>query len=499
MMLEHAVLNTEKHINSKKKTERKEIGQFFTSKETARFMSNMFSIPESSTVSVLDPGAGTGILSIALIERLQHYDHIEEINLTCYENDPEVIDVLRENLSFASCASTKNLQYSIIQENYITSQMDDFNHSIFSAKDTIKFDLVIGNPPYKKISKDASEAIAMPRICYGAPNLYFLFAAMSLYNLRDHGEMVYIMPRSWTSGNYFKAFREYLLSEGKLISMHLFNSRDKVFEQESVLQETIIVKVRKQTDNTNTIEITSSHSNNDFKEISCIHAAYDTIVSEPEKYVYLVTTEDELVTLASLRKFSNTLPSIGIRMKTGLTVDFRCKDLLRNTPGDHIVPLFYSQHIKDGLIVFPANREFEYIVDDQSGLLQSNRNYLFVKRFTSKEEKRRLQCGIFLSRNFPSYSVISTQNMINFIDAVSCDGLSEDMVYGLYAIMNSTIYDTYYRLLNGSTQVNSTEINAMPVPSASQILEMGKKLRSANVLTVKACDQIIMEAIYEQD
>ena len=89
--------------------------------------------------------------------------------------------------------------------------------------------------------------------------------------------------------------------------------------------------------------------------------------------------------------------------------------------------------------------------------------------------------------------------MINFIDAVSCDGLSEDMVYGLYAIMNSTIYDTYYRLLNGSTQVNSTEINAMPVPSASQILEMGKKLRSANVLTVKACDQIIMEAIYEQD
>lgn len=499
MMLEHAVKSTEQYIDSKKKTERKKIGQFFTSEETACFMSNMFSIPESSIVSVLDPGAGTGILSIALIERLQHYEHIEEINLTCYESDPEVLDLLRENLNYAICISKKKLQCNIISENYITSQRDDFNQSLFSTKITKKYDLIIGNPPYKKIPKDASEALAMPCICYGAPNLYFLFAAMSLFNLEDRGEMVYIMPRSWTSGNYFKSFRDYFLTDGKLVSLHLFNSRDKVFEKESVLQETIIIKVRKQTESSNTIEITSSHSNRDFEELSCIHAAYNTIVSEPEKYVFLVTSDAELSTLTSLRKFTSTLPSLGLRMKTGLTVDFRCKDLLRSTPGENIVPLFYSQHIKDGVIVFPANREFEYIAVDQASLLQSNRNYLFVKRFTSKEEKRRLQSGIYLAKNFPSYSVISTQNMINFIDTTSCDGLSEEMVYGLFVIMNSSFYDTYYRLLNGSTQVNSTEINTMPVPSASCIQEMGTKLLSANTLSVQACDQIIKEAIHEQD
>ncbi len=42
--------------------------------------------------------------------------------------------------------------------------------------------------------------------------------------------------------------------------------------------------------------------------------------------------------------------------------------------------------------------------------------------------------------------------------------MSECLVYGLYVLFNSTIYDEYYRILNGSTQVNSTEINAMPVP-----------------------------------
>lgn len=56
-----------------------------------------------------------------------------------------------------------------------------------------KYDFVIGNPPYMKIPKDAPEATAMPEVCYGAPNLYFIFASMGLFNLCEDGEMVYII------------------------------------------------------------------------------------------------------------------------------------------------------------------------------------------------------------------------------------------------------------------------------------------------------------------
>jgi len=90
---------------------------------------------------------------------------------------------------------------------------------------------VIGNPPYMKIPKDAPEAVAMPSICYGTPNMYFIFAAMSLFNLQEEGEMVYIMSRSWTSGAYFKRFREYFLTEGKIVHIHLFVSRKNIFDQ----------------------------------------------------------------------------------------------------------------------------------------------------------------------------------------------------------------------------------------------------------------------------
>ena len=50
--------------------------------------------------------------------------------------------------------------------------------------------------------------------------------------------------------------------------------------------------------------------------------------------------------------------------------------------------------------------------------MQDNKNYLFVKRFTAKEEPRRLQCGVYLAKRFPQYQKISTQNKINFVDGV---------------------------------------------------------------------------------
>ena len=42
-------------------------------------------------------------------------------------------------------------------------------------------------------------------------------------------------------------------------------------------------------------------------------------------------------------------------------------------------------------------------------------DFLIVKRFTSKEEPRRLQCGIYLKKKYNKFKYISTQNNVNFI------------------------------------------------------------------------------------
>lgn len=477
------------YLESMPKEKRKEIGQFFTSVETARYMASMFSNVNKKELNILDPGAGSGILSAAVIEHLENESNVRKIKLTCYENNIDVIPVLKSNLEYLKKRSNIAIEYQIIEENYITSQHDEFNCTLLSKGKMQKYDWVISNPPYKKIPKDAKEAISMTSLCHGAPNLYFLFVSMGLFNLDSQGEMVYIIPRSWTSGAYFKKFREYLFSQGKVRHVHLFVSRDKVFENETVLQETIIIKIDKK-DLTGSIKITSSETNKDFDNIRMIEVPYDTVISGSEKFVYLVTSEEELKVLEILGKWDETLPSIGLKMRTGITVDFRSKEYLRNESGEDIVPLIYAQHIKEGKVVFPIQKEYEYITTERSGLIQKNKNYLLVKRFTTKEEKRRLQCGIYLSSLLPQYQYISTQNKVNFIEGIETD-MSEELVYGLYGLFNSTIYDLYYRILNGSTQVNSTEINTMPVPKIAEIEQIGKALINNGDLSVEACDKIL--------
>ena len=177
-------------------------------------------------------------------------------------------------------------------------------------------------------------------------------------------------------------------------------------------------------------------------------------------------------------------------MKTGLTVDFRNREILRDEAEEGAIPLFYSQHIKQGKVEFPIQKEHEYVVTEQRGLMQDNKNYLFVKRFTAKEEPRRLQCGVYLAKEFPQYKKISTQNKINFVDGVLTE-MSECLVYGLYVLFNSTLYDEYYRILNGSTQVNSTEINAMPVPDLESIQEMGRKMIKSRDYSEENCNLIL--------
>ena len=495
-MLDYIMERTNGYIMSKPKDVRKSLGQFFTSADTARFMAGLFSIPRKETVTILDPGAGSGILSAALIEVIDSsYPAIKNIELTCYETNKDIIPLLNESIAYVRRTARVKLDVKILEVDYLLSQTDDFSGTLSASLVQQKYDMVISNPPYFKLAKDAPAAASMPEVCYGAPNIYFLFASMSLFNLCENGEMVYILPRSWTSGTYFSRFRSYLLYHGRLTDIHIFKSRKKVFDKEDVLQETMIIKLRKTSIDPATVRITSSADSLNFGELTELNVPYNIVVSGKEHYVYLVTSQEEADVLKKVNTFKNPMPSMGLRMKTGLTVDFRNKELLRNNYGDNTVPLFYSQHLKDGHVVFPLGKENEYITDELPSMVQANRNYLFVKRFTAKEERRRLQCAIYLSNHYPEYKRISTQNKINFIDTIDNSEMTEELVCGLYTVLNSTLYDLYYRILNGSTQVNSTEMNTVPIPTRNDLERLGRKLMEHGDYSTEYCDNIMEEVL----
>ena len=153
-MLEKVIELTNDYIDTMPKKERKKYGQFFTSMETARFMANLYDITSDMTkISVLDAGAGSGILACAFLERVERLPFVEEIEVTCYENDEKILQLLENNLKYCQQKSTKKISFSIVKENYILSQYLDFNCMIGGNPNPKKYDFVIGNPPYMKIPK----------------------------------------------------------------------------------------------------------------------------------------------------------------------------------------------------------------------------------------------------------------------------------------------------------------------------------------------------------
>ena len=180
----------------------------------------------------------------------------------------------------------------------------------------------------------------------------------------------------------------------------------------SVLQETIIIKIRKTKNTPNSINITTS-STSDFSDIEHFKTSYDTVVAK-NQFVYLVTNKEDANVLQMINNFHRTLPEIGLKMQTGIIVDFRTREVLRDRLEEGAYQLLYSQHIRDGKVVWPLGKEGEVIKTERNGFLQENSDYLLVKRFTSKEEKRRLQCGIFLKQRYSQFEYISTQNKVKF-------------------------------------------------------------------------------------
>lgn len=143
-MIDYVLNKTNEYIKIASKETRKRIGQFFTSKETAIFMASLFDLNiKRDEISILDPGAGSGILSAALIQRIINSKMVKKINLTCYETDEDIVNLLEANLYWIKENSNIDIEYRIINKNYIISQDYEYNNFLGMYNNVKKYDLVI--------------------------------------------------------------------------------------------------------------------------------------------------------------------------------------------------------------------------------------------------------------------------------------------------------------------------------------------------------------------
>jgi adenine-specific DNA-methyltransferase len=97
--------------------------------------------------------------------------------------------------------------------------------------------------------------------------------------------------------------------------------------------------------------------------------------------------------------------------------------------------------------------------------------YVLTKRFSSKEERRRVVAAIYDPRRIAS-PLVGFENHLNYFHAGG-RGLSEPMAKGLAFYLNSSLFDRHFRLFSGHTQVNATDLKKMTYPSCEQLMRLG--------------------------
>ena len=474
---------------------RKEIGHFGTPAEIAEFMAGMFSAIPVGTVRLLDAGAGVGTLSAAVCERIAALDEPRTVDVTLYETEQSLHPLLKETMAVVRTYLEQRghrLTYTIHGDDFILAH--DRQADLFAGDSPREsFDLVIMNPPYFKIARDSAWALAMPHVVHGQPNIYALFMALGAELLKPAGEMVAITPRSYCSGLYFREFRRYFFDTVTPYHIHIFESRKKAFSDSGVLQENIILAARKDKAIT-TVRFTISDGR-DLVNLQMRETPLETVIdtTNGDNILRIISGNQEQQILELVEALPRRFQEAGYAISTGPVVTFRAKEfLLSDGNRSDAVPFISMHNVRPFRTLWPIERRgkvthFQACATSQQ-LLLPPKDYILLKRFTAKEEKRRTVAGVLLAADFP-VSQIAIENHLNYLHRPK-ENMSPDELFGLAALLNSALIDCYFRQINGNTQVNASEIRMLPLPERGVIGAIG-----AEVLAGGCEDLVRVEAI----
>jgi adenine-specific DNA-methyltransferase len=489
--LTYCLQRGERILSSRSEESRKEKGQFLTPPAAARFMARQL----GQGSRFLDPALGSAILACAIIELAIETGQTKELWIDGYEIDDELYQTACESLAWASQRAAEKgivVHVNVKQADFVMEGIRIiaplFGQN--SLEEFQPYDGIISNPPYFKLNTDDSRVKAVSGHVKGSTNIYTLFMAISARLLAPNGKACYIVPRSFCSGAYFAGFRRDFLARVTPVSIHLFESREDTFKKDSVLQENVIVTYRPKKEYEKTeneiIQVSASKNaddmNGSFAQI--VQMKHFVGKHNGELFFRIPLGELDEQIIETVDQWPGTLEKYGLEVSTGPVVSFRSKQFLTDENAvekRQAVPLLWMNNIKPGRVVWPipeiSKQQGILSGPESAELLVKNQNYVLLRRFSAKEEPRRLIAAPLLESQF-IYDRIGLENHLNFVYRKK-GMLEQDETAGLAALYNSALIDRYFRISNGNTQVNAAELRALPLPPLEIIKAIGQELIKA--------------------
>ena len=73
--------------------------------------------------------------------------------------------------------------------------------------------------------------------------------------------------------------------------------------------------------------------------------------------------------------------------------------------------------------------------------------------------------------------------------------MERTLAVGLYAFLNSTVVDQYFRRFSGHTQVNATDLRTLAYPDRDTLQAMGREMKTLD-LSQDEIDQLVTKHLH---
>ena len=279
-------------------TEKSENGIFFTPPSIIHKSIELLEKYNLSINNILEPSCG----SCEFINVLNN--HYTNTNIVGIEYNNTIYNEIK-NMNFNN---TNNNKVNLIKHDFLK----------WECPSDIKFDLIIGNPPYFVMKKSDIDG-KYHKYFEGRPNIYIIFIIHSLSMLNEKGVLLFVLPSNFINCLYYNELRKYIYTNYNILN--IIDCKDDEYLETS--QDTIIFMIEKSNHNIET--------NNKY-------------ILEINDYI-IFNTEANIIRLKELYKDSTTLSKLNFDVNVGNVVWNQVKKILSNDPKH--TRLIYSSDIKD--------------------------------------------------------------------------------------------------------------------------------------------------------
>jgi adenine-specific DNA-methyltransferase len=330
------------------------------------------------------------------------------------------------------------------------------------------FDLVMGNPPFGKVKDTPAIRARFKRSLHGHPNLYGLFTDLAVHLAKpDGGIVAYLTPASFLAGHYFKALRRLLHEEAQPVTLDLVESRKDVFED--VLQE---------------VALSTFKRGRTVGEAECavVLAECDALTVQPAGSLVLPADPEapwtvprsaaDAALVERLHHMPARLADWGYGVSTGPLVWNRHKGSLHDKPARGRVPVVWAEAVtQDGRFALRATKKNHRAWFAPNGERDPNlvtRPCVLVQRTTAKEQHRRLICAEMPAEVIARHGKVTVENHLNMVRPIAPK--PKVPVGVVAAFLATATADRILRCINASVAVSASELEAMPLPAAEEVI-----------------------------